>query len=283
MVWKRLFGAKNEKSPPAPPPALEPDASGIVRRLPPAADPAQQSRLDALRRRRDMAAYDLERARAAQQPENAWQERIDLLDRSLSTIEDDLRGLEAVRPLPVFPLPETPITGIDVRVEEPACVGFTIGPERFLWEEEIDWDQRGGPVVRGQVQQRTGNAAALVPPDAPADRREALAQHLAESATVFALDLRDRALDGEPLPQRPTLADLARPCPECGDWLDWKGHCATCAHRAWQRQSLLAEAERLTQERDDEVEDRHKWAERFPVARKRLADIDAEIATLERK
>ena len=281
MVWKRLFGSNKETPPPTPPPAAEPDASGVVRRQPAAADPAQQSRLDALRRRRDMAAYDLERARAAQQPENPWQERIDLLDGSLATIKDDLRALDAAQPLPGFPLPETPITDIDVQVEEPASVAYTIGPERFLWEEEIDWDQRGGPVVRGQMQQRSGNAAALVPPDAPTDRREALARHLAESATVFALDLRDRALDGEPLPERPTLADLARPCLECGDWLDWKGHCATCAQRAWRRQSLLAEAERLTQERDAEIEDRHKWAERFPVARKRLADIDAEIAVLE--
>jgi hypothetical protein len=281
MVWKRLFGTKKEPPTPVPPAAPEPDASGVVRRLPPAADLAQQPRLDALRRRRDMAAYDLERARAAHDPENPWQERIDLLDSSLATIEDDLRALDAVRPLPVVPLPEMPITEIEVQSDEPASVAFTIGPERFLWEEEIDWDQRGGPVVRGQMQQRSGNAAALVPADVPADRREALARHLADSATVFALDLRDRALEGELLPAQPTLADLARPCPECGDWLDWKGHCGVCAERAWRRQSLLVEAARLTQERDAEIEDRHKWAERFPVARKRLADLDAEIAGLE--
>jgi hypothetical protein len=228
-----------------------------------------------------MAAYDLERARAAHEPQNPWQERIDLLDRSLATIEDDLRALDAVQPLPVFSLPETPITEIEAQSDEPASVAFTIGPERFLWEEEIDWDQRGGPVVRGQMQQRSGNAAVLVPNDAPADRREALARHLVDSATVFALDLRDRALEGQALPERPTLADLARPCPECGDWLDWKGHCGVCAERAWRRQSLLAEAARLAAERDAESEDRHTWAERFPVARKRLADIDAEIAGLE--
>ena len=167
------------------------------------------------------------------------------------------------------------------RLEEPVSVAFTIGPERFRWEEEIDWDQRGGPVVRGQMRQRSGNAAALVPPEVPQERREELERHLAESATVFALDLRDRALDGEPLPERPTLADLARPCPECGDWLDWRGHCDACATRAYRRQTLRAEAARLAQERDDEEEDRYKWSERFPVARKRLADLDAEIAKLE--
>ena len=278
MVWKRLFGKSTE--PPAES-APQPDPGGIVRRQLPAADPAQQSRLDALRQRRDMAAYDLERAEAARQPENPWRERMDLLDRSLATIEDDLRALDAVTPLPPLALPETPITDIEVQIEEPASVSYSIGPEHFRWEEEIDWDQRGGPVVRGQIQQRSGDAAKLVPANVPAERRGELARHLAESATVLALDLRDRALDGEPLPEHPTLADLARPCPVCGDWLDWRGHCDACATRAWQRQNLRAEAARLAQERDDEEEDRHKWSERLPVARKRLADVDAEIANLE--
>lgn len=282
MVWKRLFSKNKDAGSQAPAPALpEPDASGIVRRRPPAADPAMQGRLDTLRQRRDMAAYDLERALAARQPENPWRERIELLDDSLATIEDDLRLLDATPPLAPIALPETPITDIDVSLEEPVSITFTIGPERFHWDEEVDWDQRGGPVVRGQVRQRSGDAAALVPPDVPEERREALARHLAERAAVFALDLRDRALEGEPLPERPTLADLARPCPVCGDWLDWRGHCDTCATRSYQRQTLRGEAARLAQERDDEEEDRHKWSERFPVARKRLADLDAEIAKLE--
>jgi hypothetical protein len=282
MVWNRLFGRQRETEQPESESAPQPDAGGIVRRRPPAADPALQGRLDALRRRRDMAAYDLERAQAAREAENPWRERMELLDRSLATIEDDLRALDALPPLPPIALPQTAITGIEVDLAEPVSVAFAIGPERFLWEEETDWDERGGPVVRGQMQQRSGDAAALVPPGVPDERRDALARHLAESATVFALDLRDRALEGEPLPEAPTLADLARPCPVCGDWLDWKGHCDTCATRAWQRQTLRAEAARLSQERDAEEEDRHKWAERLPVARKRLADIDAEIVKLER-
>lgn len=281
MVWKRLFGKKlatettNEQAVPTP------DASGIVRRRPQAADPAMQQRLDTLHQRRDMAAYDVERAIAARQSENPWRERMALLDSSLETIEEDLRALDALQPLPVFPLPETPITDIAVQIEEPASVSFTIGPEHFRWEEEVDWDQRGGPVVRGQIQQRSGNAAALAPPNIPPERREALERHLADSLTAFAVDLRDRSLEGEPLPERPALADLARPCPECGDWLDWRGHCATCATRAWQRQNLHLEAVRITQEREEEEADRYKWSERLPVARKRLADLDAEIAKLE--
>jgi hypothetical protein len=277
MVWKRLFGRDKERQAP---PAPEPAALG---RRPPAADPAQQARLDQLWRRREMAAYDLGRAEQARQPDNPWRERMDLLDRSLATIEEDLRALDAIPPLPSFPIPETPITDIAVDREEPLEISFTIGPQRFRWEEEPDWDQRGGPVVRGDLQQRSGDAAALVPPEVPADRRDALATHLADSVGVFATDLRDRALEGEPLPERPTLADLARPCPECGGWRDWRGHCDACATRAWQRQNLSAEAARIAQERDEEEEDRVKWAERLPLARKRLADVDAEIAQLERR
>jgi hypothetical protein len=277
MVWKRLFGARDQ--PPTTTSEQEPEVP--ARRRPPAADPAMQARLDALWQRREMAAYDLERAEAARQPDNPWREQMELLDRSLATIEEDLRALDATPALPGFPLPETPITGLAVRLEEPVTVAFTIGPEKFRWEEQIDWDQRGGPVVRGEMQQRAGDAAALVPSDTPAERREALARHLAESANVLALDLRDRALADEPLPEDSTLADLARPCPVCGDWRDWRGHCDTCATRAWRRQNLLAEAARLAQERDDQEAERHKWAERLPVARRRLTDLAAEIAKLE--
>jgi hypothetical protein len=281
MVWKRLFGKRDSDAPPAPP-EPQPDAQGIIRRQRPAADPAMQQRLDALRRRRDMAAYDLERAELAHLAENPWRERIGLLDQSLAAIEKDLQDLEHVQPLPPITLPETPIAAIDVRLEEPLSVSFQIGDERFLWEEEIDWDQRGGPVVRGQIRQRSGDAARLVPDDIPDSRRDELIRHLQESLDVFALDLRERSLEGTVLPTGATLADLARPCPVCGDWLDWKGHCDACARRAWQRQNLKAEAARIEREREDEESDRHKWAERLPVARKRLADIDEDIAALER-
>ncbi len=279
MVWKRLFSRRDENPAPAQPP---PEATGgSTRRQKPASDPAMQSRLDALRRRRDMAVYDLERSEAAKRPENPWRERMDLLDQSLVSIEVDLGALESETRPESFPLPETPVTGINVNPREPVSVEFTIGPEHFRWEEEVDWDQRGGPVVRGQISQRSGNAAALVPADTPPGLRDALARHLDASANVLALDLRDRAVNGEELPQQVTLADLARPCPTCGGWRDWRGHCDACAARAFRRQSLQAEASRIAQEREAEEEDRYKWAERLPVARKRLADVENEIAQLE--
>ena len=134
MVWKRLFGKNaienGESAAPNPVATPELDPSAIMRRRPPAADPAMQSRLDALRRRRDMAAYDLERALTARQQVNPWRERMELLDHSLATIEDDLHALDAIPPLPAIPLPETPITDIEVRLEEPVSIAFTIGPER---------------------------------------------------------------------------------------------------------------------------------------------------------
>ena len=280
MVWKRLFG-KTEN--PVEPTQLspQPDASGIVRRQRPAADPAMQQRLDTLRRRHAMAAYDLERAESARLPENPWQERITLLDHSLATIEADLKALDIIPPLTPVPLPATPLTDVAVSLEEPVSVAFSIGPEHFRWEEEIDWDQRGGPVVRGQLRQVSGDVANIVPADVPPDRRDDLLRHLAESVTVLAVDLRDRALEAEPLPAYITLADLARPCPACGDWLDWLGHCATCAQRAWQRQNLHQEAARLEKEREELEEDRYKWSERLPVARKRFADIEADLAAVE--
>ena len=280
MVWKRLFG-KTETPVDTTPPPPQPDASGIVRRQRPAADPAMQQRLDTLRRRQAMAAYDLERAEAARQPENPWQERMSLIDLSLATIETDLQVLEIIPPLTPVPLPETLLTDVAVSLAEPVSVAFSVGPEQFRWEEEIDWDQRGGPVVRGQLRQTSGDVARIVLADVPLERREDLLRHLAGSVTVLAVDLRDRALEGEPLPAHITLADLARPCPACGDWLDWLGHCAACAQRAWQRQNLRQEAVRLAQEREDLEEDRYKWSERLPVARKRLADIEADLAAVE--
>ena len=130
MAWKRLFGKHTNTDSLPPDPAVTPEPEGgIKRRRPPAADPAMQSRLDALRQRRDMAAYDVERALAARQPENPWRERMELLDRSLATIEDDLQALDATVPLPPIPLPETPITDMEVRLEEPVSVTFTIGSE----------------------------------------------------------------------------------------------------------------------------------------------------------
>lgn len=268
-----------------PAPAPEPPPAPQTRRpsrwhSPALADPAQQDKLDQLRRRREMIAYDLERSEAARLPDNPWQERVALLDASLATIAADLAAVDHLPRAPSVPLPATPITDLVATGGEPAAVRFQIGPEPFVFEEETDWDQRGGPVVRGELRRRSGEVSHLVPAGTPDDGRDALIAHLTDSVAVFATDLRDRALEGAPLPVQPTLADLARPDPAHGGWLDWRGASAAAARRDWRRQQLQAETLRLVTERAAELEDRAKWAERLPVARRRLADVDEQIAAL---
>lgn len=250
---------------------------------PPAPDAAaRDQRLTQLRKRREGILFDATQAELATLPDNPWRDRVALLDETLAAVDSDLDALDRVEPLPALSLPETPITDVKVTADEPVDVRFTIGDERFHFAEEIDWAERGGAVVRGDLQQRAGDASRLVPAEIPHDRRDDLTRHLRDSMTVLATDLRDRSLDGETLPDRPSLADLARPCPVCGGWRDWRGTCEVCATRAWQRQQLFAEANLLRAEQAGEEEERHKWVERLPVARRRLAVIDQEIAAAER-
>jgi hypothetical protein len=231
------------------------------------------------RRRRD-AQFDVEQSEAALAPENPWQVRIDLLTDALATIETDRRALDAQPPAPTFPLPPTPIADLCATDDEPAEVAFAIGDCRFLFREATDWDQRGGPTVRGDLQRVDGDPAHLVPAETPSDRQDALARHLTDSLDVFATAMRDHALAGEALPTSPTLADLAQPCPDCGGWRDWNGRCPECAWRELRRQSLRSEAARLERERTAEAEELHRLTERLPIARRRLTQIDVEIAAL---
>jgi hypothetical protein len=251
----------------------------VVRPAPPDASTREQ-RLTQLRTRREGVLFDVTQAELASRPDNPWRDRVTLLDETLAAVESDLTALEQSEPLSPLPLPETPITAVNVTTDEPSSVGFAIDTERFEFSEEIDWAERGGAVVRGDLQQRSGDVARLVLPRILPDRRDDLVRHLRDSVTVLATDLRDRALDGDPLPEHPVLADLARPCPVCGGWRDWRGTCEVCAARTWKRQQLFAEATRLRAEQTGEEEERHKWAERLPVARRRLAVIEQEMATL---
>ena len=287
MSWWR-FWQKGEGDRSAP----EPPVQTPGRNLPPsfrsAAPPSRQGpdesererRLAELRRRRQDALFDVERAELAFAAENPWQERIELLTDALATVDADRRALDDLPAAPSYPLPPTPIRDLVATADEPADVAFAIGDQAFRFREEIDWDQRGGPTVRGDLRPAAGSPAALLPLDTPPDLHEALVQHVTDSLLVFATDLRDRALNGQALPTSPTLADLARPCPVCGGWQDWRGRCAECARRDLRRQALRAEADRLDAERAEEAEERHRLAERLPIARRRLAQIDADLAAL---
>ncbi len=291
MVWRRLLG-KEPKNPPKPDEVTVTDGARTATRGAPQPRPAaprppgqldevtRERRRRELLRRREAVLFDIEQGELALHPENPWQERIDLLSDALATVEAD-REVLARRPLePTFPLPPLPITGIETTVGDQATVRFAIGGEQFVFAEEIDWDERGGAVVRGDLRHQAGEASHVIPSETPSDRRDALAQHLTDSVAVFATDLRNRALAGDVLPLTPTLADLARPCTECGGWGDWHGRCPACVRRDMERQALDAETARLEAERSREAEERHRWADRLPIARRRLADIEADLAAL---
>ncbi|MGH2531433.1 MAG: hypothetical protein ACRDJW_03905 [Thermomicrobiales bacterium] len=258
---------------------------GPVPRPPREVAPAKSSlphdeRLARLRKRREAIIFDVEQAEAALRPENPWQERIALLEEAIGTVDADVKALAELPKVESTSLSATPIEEIAVSIAEPPSVSFWIGGETFCYEEEIDWAERGTTVVHGELKQRSGEVERLVPPATPDQVRDALTTHLTDSLFVFATDLRERKLAAEPLPVAPTLAELAQPCPECGGWRDWKGQCPECTRRAFRRQQLGAEVDRLVREQDQERDDLAKWAERVPIARRRLADVDAEIAAL---
>ncbi|MGH2561570.1 MAG: hypothetical protein ACRDJH_21090 [Thermomicrobiales bacterium] len=283
--WR--FWEKKEDELPGEPGARRRTATigGPVPRPPREAAPARtpverNERLARLRQRREAVMFDVEQAETALQPENPWQDRIALLDEAIGTVEADLKALADLPKIESMPLPATPIEDVAVSIEEPPSVSFRIGDETFRFEEEIDWAERGTTVVHGELKQQSGPIERFVPPATPEHVRAALTAHLAGSLFVFATDLRERKLAADPLPSAPSLADLAQPCAECGGWRDWKGHCPECTRRAFRRQQLEAEVNRLAREQAQEREDLAKWAERLPIARRRLADVDAEIAAL---
>ncbi|MBA2247818.1 MAG: hypothetical protein H0W23_06790 [Chloroflexia bacterium] len=295
MVWKR-FWKRPDPEPDAggePQPEREP-APAAGRELPahlarqverrPAGtdgDPnAARRQIAAMERQRLAMLYDIEQGELAVAGDNPWKDRIDLLSQAMETVTDDLKTLKQAPPGPFFPLPATPIVIDEVVTDPAASVRFTIGTETFAYVEERDWAERGHQMIRTELIRRAGEPAPLVPGGVPGDLREPLLRHLTDSLFVFASDLRDRTLDGEPLPDAATLADLGRPCPRCGGWTDWRGTCQVCASRAAEAAALKREERRLLDERASEAEEQHRLAERLPLARRRLRDLDARIATL---
>jgi len=289
MAWWRFWEHDEASEQSREQPAQRTATVGTVPVPPAHRDPAPTApagdrtthQLEHLRKRREGIRFDLERAEEANLPGNPWDERVALLTDTLAIVDADLAALDRFDRQTSIPMPPTPTAGIVVTNDAQVDVRFSIGGELFHFAEEIDWDERGGPEVRGDLRFQSGAIDRVVPDQVPSDRRDALIGHLTDSVQVFATDLRDRVLDGLPLPVSPTLADLARPCPVCGGWQDWRGNCNACTQRSWQRQQLRAEAERLRTEQTMEEEERHRWAERLPIARRRLADIDGDIANLE--
>lgn len=244
--------------------------------------PVEEQRA-ALERKRQAIEFDVEQGELATEQDNPWTHRIGLLTEALEIVEQDIRAVETVEREPFHPLPATPIEQIDVRRDDGAVsVSFTIGGNRFAYAEVLDWAERGHQVAPPEFRPVETQIDALIPTDIPRDLVEPLRRHLVDSLAVFATDLRDRALDNEPLPQDPTLTVLAKPCPTCGGWTDWRGRCDACTRRKAEGQNLLQERNRLLRERSAEAEERHRLADRLPIARRRLLDIEREIDAFER-
>lgn len=267
---------------PALPPHLATAISGRRRSPGPAGSPDNEPkrRLDALQRRRTAILYDVRQGERAHDDDNPWRNRIELLTEAITTVTDDLERLAATTKTPYHPVPATPVSIQSVEGGDVAVVIVRSGDELFEYSEDPDWAERGHQIARTELVRRSGDPAQLVPGDTPPELRSALRRHLSNSLFVLATDLRDRVLDGDPLPSHITLADLAKPCPECGGWQDWRGTCQSCARRSSDIAELKREEGRLLDERAAEAEERHRLVERLPLARRRLHDVDIEIAGL---
>ena len=243
-------------------------------------DPEQASRLRRLRQRRASVLYDVERAEEATQPDNPWDQRVKLIDEAIVSVETDLKAIDADRRPPGPALPPIPIENIDVVLDSPPSVSFSIDDQLFHYEEDLDWAERGNQIARSDLIARTGDPGALIPEIVTGEDRARLFDHLTDSLFVFATALRDAAVENQPLPDHPTLADLAKPSAEHGDWLDWSGDSPDKKRRDLRRAEMAAELERFRKEQAKEIEERARWEDRLPIARRRLAEIDAEIANL---
>lgn len=289
MVWRRLFHRQSDddraRAADQPgertlPPHLK---QQFVQRQRSTGDAGDiRRRLATLRKRQGDARYDIQQGELALEDDNPWRRRAEFLTEALDTVEADYARAEEVEPGPWHPVPETPITDMRAVIDnDVATVTYLIGNERFVYEEPLDWAERGHQITRTELRRITGDTGKVMPADVPEHLRLGLRRHLENSLFVLATVLRDRTLEEEPLTDDIALADLARPCPTCGGWTDYRGRCQHCARRKLRLQDLFRERDRLLNERAAEIEEQHRMADRLPVARRRLADVDAEIAQVE--
>jgi hypothetical protein len=248
--------------------------------VPSVSDPALEDKLNRLRRQRESVLFDVEQAELANADENPWLERVDLLDEALANVRSDRDRWRAESRPPGRAFPATPIESIAWSAEPVPAVAFTIGNQDFRYEEEIDWAERGFQLARSELMLTHGDPAALIPSDVPDNERPALLGHLTSSLFVFATNIRDRELEGAPLPATPTLSDLANPDTVNGGWLDWSGHSSEGARKEAEGRRLDDEERRLLAERARELDELARWQDRLPIARRRLTDVDAAIDAL---
>lgn len=300
MPWfnirKRTKKTNEDTSPTPPAEPTKPASQSGARTLPlhmqrmvedrsrPQRDVSVEAQRAAFERKRLAIEFDIAQGELASEEENPWTHRIDLLTEALDAVQQDQEALKNIPKEPYAPVPPAPVSDIAVEKQGEAInVGFTIAGHRFRYEEVLDWAERGHTIASPELRVVACPVGEIIPDAIPDDLREPLTRHLTDSLAVFATDLRDRALDDDPLPEGVTLADLARECPVCGGWADWHGRCDACTRRKGQAQAFRMEQQRLLQERASEAEERHRLAERLPLARLRLRDLEADIAAFEQK
>lgn len=245
------------------------------RRLPD--DPAARERRKARLEQRVLdLRYDIQQAEQALEEPNRWTERIAELDAAIAQAGRDIQALRDAGPhAPGIPLPGWPVVVESLRAREPADVRLRIGDVPLRYVEELDWAERGHQKAPAQLRRDAGDLDRLMPDAVPAARRDELREHLAHGLSTLVEELRERALDGRPLPEL-TLADLASPCETCGGWRDLRGRCPACQQRQWQITALEADVRRLRKERGETLEEMQTLRDRLPLLRRRLADAEAE-------
>ncbi len=293
MAWRNLLKRKepDESAEPTAPPDEQ-----VVGRRPRVSlsDPAvRYRRRTRLERRIKDLRFDIEKAETALEEQNRWSERVaeinQAIDQGKADATEILKPSNPQQPVALEPLPIeinhvepgrnlmiTFVVGEDDDPGDPADIRFTIGPVSFRYTDEIDWSERGHNRSEAELRRVDGDINLLLPDDLPESRRVALHDHLAHSLSTYAEALQTNAFDGQPQPEL-TLADMAVPCPVCGQWRDWKDRCPSCQRRQWEATQIQDEIDRLYDERDQQLEEAQSWRERLPILRRQLSETEKEL------
>jgi hypothetical protein len=257
-------------------------------------DPAtRERRRGRLERRVKDLKFDIQKAETALVEQNRWSERMAEINQAIAQAEQDAKDiLKPEHPQEPIELARNPVTidhihpgrAAEVRFDvgeelipgDPADIRFTVGDVAFRYTDEIDWSERGHTRSETQLKRVDGDINRLIPRKVPEERRDELRDHLAHSLSTFAEALQLNAFESRPQPSV-TLADLAKPCPVCGGWRDWKDRCPSCQRRQWEAQHIHAEINRLLDERSQQEDEAQSWRERLPILRRQLEAAEEEL------
>ncbi len=257
-------------------------------------DPATRyRRRNRLERRIKDLRFDIAKAETALEEQNRWSERVAEINHAIEQGKADaaeiLKPSNPQPPVSLEPLPitidlvepgrnvmTTFIVGEEQDPGDPADIRFTIGTVSFRYTDEIDWSERGHNRSEAELRRVAGDINELIPDDLPESRRNLLHDHLAHSLSTYAETLQTNAFDGLAQPEL-TLADMAQPCPVCGEWQDWKGRCPSCQRRKWEAAQIQDEIDRLYDERNQQLEEAQSWRDRLPILRRQLEEAQKEL------